>query len=401
MLGGKKTGGMNVYVNEVGRELGRRGIPTDIFTRAESPDQVGQVVEYSPNARVIYLPCGDPTPLDTAQIALHLHEFRDGLERYVKVQGLKYDAIYSHYWMSGWVAIQVRKRWGVPVAQMFHTLGRMKNRIELSPNPLQEDVRVRGESQVMAHVDRIIAATPAEQYQLLLLYRADRRKIDIVPPGVDLSRFYPMDRAQACQKIGWRPDCKHLLFVGRIEPLKGVDNILEALAQLGQTQPALLQNLCLSIIGGNPQNAGEELLRLQYLTQALNLSEVVHFVGAQGQDQLPDYYRAAEALIMPSDYESFGMVALEAMASGTPVIASEVGGLAFLIEDGITGYHVPVRDPLALAERIQSLLASPAQRDAMGHAAAQAAQNYSWAHIVDRLLAVFTMLGTRPKRYSI
>jgi D-inositol-3-phosphate glycosyltransferase len=393
---------MNVYVNEVGRELGRRGIQVDIFTRAESPDQLGQKITYAPNARVIYLPCGPLEPMETNALFIHLNEFREALLAFAEAEGAHYQAIYSHYWLSGWVAMQLRRKWGAPVAQMFHTLGQMKSRIEMNPNQVpSEDARVRGETEVMKHVDRIIAATEAERSQLLLLYRADRRKIDIVPPGVDLARFHPGDRAAAQQAVGWGPEHKNLLFVGRIEPLKGVDNILEALAYLRRHQPQIAKSLCLNIIGGDPQNASGEMARLQSLTARLYLSGQVQFIGARGQDLLPDYYRAAETLIMPSDYESFGMVALEAMASGTPVIASEVGGLAFLIQDGQTGYHVPVREPQVLAQRILQVIEDPSRRAAMGAAAANLAQDYAWSKIVDRLLTVFTMLGTRPQRLQL
>jgi len=395
-LGGSKTGGMNVYVREIAREMGRRGIRVDIFTRVSDPSEQNKVQALFPNVRLVYLPCGAPAPMNPDTVYLHLNEFRDALLDFAKDE--RYDAIYSHYWLSGWVGLQLRVRWRVPMAQMFHTLGRMKNRIALTPS--MDDARVRGESEIIRHAERIIAATPAERAQLLLLYRANRRKIDIVPPGVDLRHFTPGNRAEALANVGWNPARKHLLFVGRIEPLKGIDLIFEALAHIRQHQPALLQNLCLNIVGGDPASQDEEMRRLLVLREMLELGQHIDFIGARGQDTLPDYYRAAEALVMPSDYESFGMVALEAMACGTPVIASEVGGLAFLIEDGKTGFHIPTREPAALAERITALASAPALRDSMGRAAHDAAQGYSWSKIADQLLAVFTMLGTRPRIYT-
>ncbi|MBZ0310292.1 MAG: glycosyltransferase, partial [Anaerolineae bacterium] len=182
-LGGKKTGGMNVYVREVSREMARRGIRVDIFTRASSPEETGKIVELSPFHRLIYLPCGPAQPLDTSVIFLHLGQFKQALEDFVQREGIRYDALYSHYWLSGWVAVQLRKKWGVPVAQMFHTLGHMKNRISDNRRNPDNDIRIRGEMEIIKHVDRIIAATPAEYTQLLMFYCADRRRIDIVPPG--------------------------------------------------------------------------------------------------------------------------------------------------------------------------------------------------------------------------
>lgn len=400
-LGGKKTGGMNVYVREVARDMARRGIRVDIFTRAASPDELGKVLDLSPNHRLIYLPCGPAQPLDTSVIFLHLNQFKKALEDFVEAEHVRYDAIYSHYWLSGWVAIQLRKKWDAPVAQMFHTLGHMKNRIADNRRNPDNDIRIRGETEIVKITDRIIAATPAEYTQLLMLYRADRRKIDIVPPGVDLKRFSPADPVEARRKIGIDEACKLLLFVGRIEPLKAVDTIFDALVEIRNTRPDVLDDLCITIIGGDPIQGDEEMQRLQALREMLDLEKQVRFLGAQSQDILPDFYRAASALIMPSDYESFGMVALEAMACGTPVIASEVGGLAYLVQDGITGYHVPVREPGALAQRIIALLTDTAQQARMGEAAHELAKHYSWSKITDKLLETFAMLGTRPRILSM
>lgn len=399
-LGGKKTGGMNVYVYEVAREMARRGIDVDIFTRVASPDDIGRIEQVQDHMRVIFMPCGMPVPLSPDEIFMHVNEFCKAALYFAQRHRIQYDFIYSHYWLSGWVALQLKQAWRIPVAQMFHTLGRMKNRIADNPT-LADDVRITGETQVMAGVDRIIAATPAEQAQLLLLYKADRRIIDIVPPGVDTTRFYPDNRAEAMHKVGWDTHKKHMLFVGRIERLKGVENILEAVNHIRQDNAALAQDIAVHIIGGDPLNAEGEMERLQVLRKALGLQEYVHFIGAKGQDVLPDYYRAAEALIMPSDYESFGMVALEAMASGTPVIASEVGGLAFLIQDAVTGFHVPVREPSILADRITRIVTNPDLRTELGNAAFELAQGYRWGRIVDQLLETFMMLGMRPQIYRL
>ncbi len=389
-LGGKKTGGMNVYIRDLSLELGRRGIYVDIYTRIAEPEQP-RIVVMGDTVRVIHVSAGPPRFLGSSTIYPHLPEFITGVLAFAAAQRVQYDVIYSHYWLSGWVAHELRAQWHVPVVQMFHTLGRMKNRIAQDPGQVEADIRIFTETDTISWADRLIAATPAERAQLLWLYRADRRKIEIVPPGVDLDRFAPVDKADAKRQIGIPEDDRLLLFVGRIEPLKGVDNILRAVALLHERQPALLRDVCAVVIGGNVEDAApdDEITRLMALREELDVGDRVRFLGARDQDVLPYYYNAAEALIMPSDYESFGMVALEAMACGTPVIASEVGGLAFLVQDGVNGFHVPTREPAALAERIAYLLETPERHEAIRRAARRTAEAYGWPVIVDRLLALF------------
>lgn len=394
-LGGKKTGGMNVYVREIARFLGQLGVAVDVFTREDSPEAAGQVIPFANNARLVYLPAGPAHYLDTGAIYPHLTEFLSAMTAFIQVNAICYDLIFSHYWLSGWVALELKAQLGLPVVQMFHTLGRMKDRIadEERPDdaawiPLAErNVRVAVESDIMQRADRLIAATPAERIQMLWLYRADRRRIEIVPPGVDIEHFYPKDHQIARQMVGVPNNRQLMLFVGRIEPLKGIDTILEALALLLQDHPDDLQKMSLHVVGGDVREPEIERLRLR--CKSLGLKDIIEFVGARDHNALPDYYNAAEALIMPSDYESFGMVALEAMACGTPVIASQVGGLAFLIQDEETGRHVPVRDPSALAQAIHGLLTDAQQRAILGQQARTAALSYSWPTIVQQLLSVF------------
>jgi D-inositol-3-phosphate glycosyltransferase len=389
-LGGKKTGGMNVYVRDLGRELGRRGVQVDVFTRSADPC-VSYVKPLGPQARVVHLVAGPEVYLSSDEIHPYLPEFVENVLAFAAREGITYDVIFSHYWLSGWVAHELRAQWGTPVVQMFHTLGRMKNRIAHKLNQQETDIRIFTETDIMSWADRLVAATPAERAQMLWLYRADRRKIEIIPPGVDLERFYPLPKAEAQARVGISPGRRMLLFVGRIEPLKGIDNMLHAVALLRDRDPALLDDVCVCVIGGE-LSGGEpdaEIARLMALRDQLGLHEHITFLGARDQDVLPYYYCAAEALIMPSDYESFGMVALEAMACGTPVIASEIGGLAFLVEDGVNGFHVPTREPAALADRIRTLLTDAHCRARISSAAQQTAQHYGWPLIADRLLAVF------------
>ncbi len=241
----------------------------------------------------------------------------------------------------------------------------------------------------MRLADRIIAATPAELAQLQWLYQADIRKIVVIPPGVDISHFYPIPVDEAKAFIGV-PPCDHvLLFVGRIEPLKGIDTLIEALAIMRRDNVIV----CLSVIGGNPDTDQDdihsEMARLQILREKYGLEDLVAFLGSRSQDTLPYYYSAADAVVVPSHYESFGLVALEAMACGTPVVASQVGGLAFLIQDGVTGYTVPVDDPRILAERLTMLINNPELRKSLGERAASTAREYRWQRIADAVLKVY------------
>lgn len=395
-LGGKKTGGMNVYIRDLSRELGRRGIYVDVFTRSEDP-AAPHVADLGENARVIHVSTGPEQPMGTAEIYAYLPEFVENVTAFAQDNALRYDIIFSHYWLSGWAAHELRAQWRIPVVQMFHTLGQMKNRIAQAPQHLETGIRIFTEMDIMSWADALIAATPAERDQLLWLYRADRRKITIIPPGVDLQRFQSLPPEQARARIGLPDGVKMLLFVGRIEPLKGVDTILRAVTLLRGENPHLLDKLWISVIGGGGEDEtpDAEMARLKDLREQLGLRDLVTFLGARDQDTLQYYYGAAEALIMPSDYESFGMVALEAMACGTPVIASEVGGLAFLVQDGVTGFHVPNRDPEALAGAIRTILTDSERRLAMGQAAQHLAQEYGWPIIADRLLAVFEKLSQK------
>jgi D-inositol-3-phosphate glycosyltransferase len=276
---------------------------------------------------------------------------------------------------------------------MFHTLSLMKNRIAQSPEEMEGEYRTNGERRVLQMADRIIAPTLAEQAQLYFLYQADVSKIDIIPPGVDIDHFYPIPPDEAREAINLPVNERMLLFVGRIEPLKGLDTLLRAIAAMRKAGIHCQVPHYLAVVGGDPSATGEnlssEMIRLQSLCSELGLNDMVLFLGKRDQASLPYYYSAADVLIMPSHYESFGMVALEAMACGTPVVASKVGGLAFLVVDGETGFVVPDNDPIALSEKLTLLLTNPELREQLGQQAAAYARHYAWENIVARLINTF------------
>lgn len=394
-LGGKKTGGMNVYVRDLSRELGRQGIKVDVFTRSQNDCEPLIRHDLGFGGRVIHIPAGPEKPMPVAMIEAYLDEFTQGVLDFASEEDAQYDIIHSHYWLSGLVAEKLRDAWnGVPIVHMFHTLGHMKNKIAANPRQRVPEARIQGERRVIETVDRLVAATPAEENQLIELYHANPDKISILPPGVDLKRFKPMDKQTAKKTVGIPCGNKNIVFAGRIEPLKGIDTMLQAMSLIQKRYPKAVENCCMAIIGGDPwaDDLDEEMLRLQALREELNIHDLVTFLGAKDQETLPNYFAAAEMVIMPSHYESFGMVALEAMAMGTPVIASEVGGLAHLVKDGLTGFHVPSRDPEALAERIFTLLENEACRHHLGRQARLYASAYAWPKIVVQMKELYQEL---------
>jgi D-inositol-3-phosphate glycosyltransferase len=326
-----------------------------------------------------------------------------GVVAFAESEEAQYDLIHSHYWLSGLVAEKLRQAWrpdnpaAIPIVQMFHTLGHMKNRIAQSEAERAPQSRIDGECRVIDLADRVIAATTAEYAQLHWLYGADMAKIAVIPPGVDLERFVPIPKDTAKGRAGIPQEHQMILFAGRVEPLKGIDTLLKAMALIQKHCPDTVENVCVAIIGGDPwaETPDAEMARLKEMRMELGMESLVTFLGAKDQDILPNYYAAAEMVIMPSHYESFGMVALEAMATGTPVIASEVGGLAFLVRDGENGFLVPSRDPEALAERIFTLLNDPNCRRQLGQQARQHAQKYAWPNIVEQMLEVYRDVGKR------
>lgn len=404
-LGGKDTGGMNVFVREAARELGRRGIVTDIFTRSQSAQALRIDPRLGPNVRVIHVPAGPEAPVPKNDLYQHVPQFTEWMCRFASSESRidsalgtrNYDVVHANYWLSGLVAEELRQCWGVKFAMTFHTLAELKNQIAQTSADMESDTRLRAECHLCGVADRITANTPVEKQQLVRFYGAGSSRIRIVPPGVDLSRFHPIEQGYAKSVIGIPANQRMILFTGRIERLKGIDNLFRAMAILRQRRADWdWTRVCVSVIGGDPSEEGlrenGEMARLHELRDELGLSDLIAFLGARDQDTLQYYYAAANVLVMPSHYESFGMVALEAMACGTPVIASDVGGLSALVQDGKTGFRVKVNDPDALAKAVERLMDNEARRRRMGHSAACYAEDYSWQKVVDKLVGVYEEL---------
>jgi D-inositol-3-phosphate glycosyltransferase len=389
-LGGKETGGMNVYVRDLSRELDRRGVQVDVFTRSQNPHLPHVMHRLGLQGKVVHIPAGPEEPYDKRLVYNYLDEFTQGVLEFARREGASYDVIHSHYWLSGLVAERLREIWDLPVVHMFHTLAHMKNMIAQGEAEREPELRLQMEEHVVTLADRLVAATPVEQDQLLRFYSADPDRIAIIPPGVDILRFHPIQPEMAKEAVGVPSDRRMVLFVGRIEPLKGVDTLLRAIALCGAVCPEWVRCLWVAIIGGNPDtNDNAEMERLKTLRQELGIGEVVTFLGAREQDTLQYYYSAADVVVVPSHYESFGMVALEAMACGAPVVASDVGGLSYLVKDGQTGFHVPNGNPAALAEKMTCLVEDDALRTQLSRQAVAYARQYAWENIAGQVLEVY------------
>lgn len=394
-LGGKETGGMNVYVRELARELAARGHCVDIFTRSQDPRVPHEVPGLEIGARVFHVPAGPEEPYDKHRLFDYLPEFVDGVRSIIEYEDLRYDVYHSHYWLSGWVARELQKSHPAPIVQMFHTLGIMKNRVARRGYDRETERRIAIEREIMQFADRIVAATPRDCQQMIELYDAPSNKIVVIPPGVDLKLFHPIPQTNPTDF--YPPDKDHtVLFVGRIDPIKGIDVWFRAMALVVEENPALRGHLCVCLVGGDVDEEAPpdtEIARLQALKEELGIGDLVTFLGRRSQEALPYYYATADVVVMPSLYESFGMVALEAMACGTPVVASDVGGLSFVVRDGETGYLVPENDPYILAATIGCLLRDPQLRRRLGARGIEVAREYAWSRVADKIEELYASLS--------
>ncbi len=388
-LGGRDTGGMNVYVREVAAELGDLGIAVDVFTRRSDRD-TPRVEEFAPGARLIQIDAGPPRRIEKEEMIGLTRQFAEGVMTFCDVEELTYDLIHSHYWLSAEAGEPIADRWGVPHVAMFHTLGDVKLRARASEEEPEE--RLESERRIVHRLDRIVAATRHEQQLLRQIYRVPAERITVIPLGVNLDRFAPADRAAARAELGIDDEERILLAIGRIQPLKGLDILIRSLAEVTDRD-----GISLWIIGGDDR-AADEISRLRALAEEFSVASMVRFVGPVEHEALPDYYNAADVVVMPSFYESFGLVAVEAMASGVPVVASRVGGLSSTVSDGRTGYLIPWRCPEPFAEKIELLLRNEQLRSSLGSAAVDRMQMYSWPEISRQLCALYEDLtsGEHP-----
>lgn len=382
------SGGMNVYIRAVAERLAAQGVHVDVFTRCRGRG-VPEVEEVVPGSRVIQVQAGPCAPVPKEDLPRLVPAFLGGVLARERREHPGYDVVHSHYWLSGWVGQSTREVWGVPLVASFHTLGKVKNHSLALGEPPEPPGRLNGEQRLIDEADRILSHTPTEAAHLVGLYGADPRRIRIVPPGVDHSLFFPRRREEARARLHLA-GARLLLFVGRLQPHKGPDIALLSLAEAVARDPAAMRDVVLAVVGG-PSGVGgpEQLARLMDLAGTAGVGDRVLFLPPQPQSRLADLYSAAELVLVPSRTESFGLVALEAQACGTPVVAARAGGLRHVVADGRTGFLVTGHDPSAYAERILDLLRDPRGARRMGRAGAAHALHFSWDTTAAEVLSVY------------
>ncbi|WP_239460166.1 D-inositol-3-phosphate glycosyltransferase [Nocardioides daejeonensis] len=383
------AGGMNVYVLELSRRLAGRGIEVDIFTRATS-SRLDPVVRVDDGILVRHVAAGPFEGLSKAELPGQMCVFaREVLRTEAGLLPGHYDAVHSHYWLSGQVGALARDRWGVPLVHSMHTMAKVKNEALAHGDTPEPAARVLGEEQVVAAADALIANTDLEAKQLINLYDAAPDRVEVVHPGVDLARFCPQPRADVRRELGLPDDAHVLLFAGRIQPLKAPDVLLRAVAVLLAEEPALRSRVVVPVVGGPSGSGLEHPTALADLAVELGIDDVVRFVPPVSQDELARWCAAATLVAVPSHNESFGLVAVEAQATGTPVIAAAVGGLTTVVRDGRSGLLVETHEPRDWAAAIRSLLADDELRQRLAAGALVQAREFSWERTAEATLEVY------------
>jgi len=389
-LGKGKAGGMNAYVLAMGREFAGRGIEVDCFTRIQDPD-TATAVQDGPGMRVISLAAGPAVPLPPPALISYLPEFRAGAAAFQEREGRAYDLLHAHYYLSGWAGLRLKQSWRIPLLFMFHTIGPLKDAVAREGEDREPLFRRQIEEEVSNGADLIIASNPHERDSIRGLYRVAEEKVAVLPCGVDTTLFRPSDQREARTRLGLPPG-KILLFVGRMEAVKGIDLLWQAMARLRSAAdlpsgffPKLI------LIGG--EGSGD---RWRAQATQLGLDPFVLFLGAQPHREMPLYYAACDALVMPSRYESFGIVALEAAACGRPVIATSVGGLPYAVSEDRTALLVPGNDVEALASAIQRILSDEGLANSLGQEGRRWAETFSWSNISDRMLSIYERALAMP-----
>lgn len=389
LLGSTDAGGQNVYIDQLSRHLAMRGHSVDVFTRRDNRE-LPEVIEWAEGVRVINLRAGPTRFLPKDDLWPLMPEFRDAMLRFMLRDGARYDLLHGNFWMSGWVATDLRHRLAIPAVQIFHATGKTKQREQGAADTSPTD-RIAAELQIVRHVDRLIAQCPAERAELIEEYAADPSIIHLIPSAVNTERFRPVERNAARQRLGLHADDLLITYVGRVIPRKDIRNVVRALALLARRTDLPIKLL---VVGGESPEPDPavtpEIGVLQRLADELGVSDRIVFTGRRQPEVLRDYYGAGDVAVTTPWYEPFGLTPLEAMACGRPVVGSAVGGISFTIKDGATGYLVPPRDPEALADRVERLLIDRVLREGMGHAArARVEREFTWAKVAQRTAALY------------
>ncbi len=377
--GGKDAGGMNIYIREVVEKLTNSKVEVDVFTRDH--DRKNEIEGQFSNVNVNYIKAGESS-IDKVGIFDHIDQFVEGVNEFKKIKNIKYDLIFAHYWLSGVASLKLKKFWNVPVITIFHTMQEIKQ--EAFPFNVDDPQRETQEKIVSQESDALVVWSKHEKNFIVSNYKVEPKKIYIIPPGVDLELFKPIDQKEAREEINIQNDLKVILFVGRLERLKGLDTLLEALSMIDQEKINLL------VVGGLYNIS--EVSRLKKICSDFNLLEKVHFIGSINRNDLKYYYNSSDICVLPSYYESFGLSALEAAACGVPVVASKKGGLSSIVIDKKTGYLLQWRCPGPFVEKLEILLKSKDLRESMGKNARQHAEKLNWDESVNSLKQLFYKL---------
>jgi D-inositol-3-phosphate glycosyltransferase len=381
-LEGKETGGMNVYVLELSRALARAGNHVDVYTRShETTDALITATE--PNLRVMHLVAGPQTQIPKKRLVKFIPDFVRAYESFIHKEGIAYDIEHAHYYLSGLVALASRR----PFVMSFHTLGLMKNLVARDTAERESSTRIRAEFTLMKRASLILASSESDRAYMEYLYDVPDENIVVVSPGIDTELFHPMEKTAARVHIHANPAHKIVLFVGRIEPLKGIDTLIYAIKILKKQNPD--ETICLWIVGGDISEDSarwpKTLKELATLQKTLSLATSVRFVGRQKQTELPYYYNAADVVVIPSHYESFGMAALEAIGCGVPVITTNVAGISSLLNDEYMSSITSVNNPLLLASQIQKILSHRPEANQTKIVISE----HRWSIVADRMLSVY------------
>ncbi|MFL5626839.1 MAG: glycosyltransferase [Ktedonobacteraceae bacterium] len=382
----KDAGGMNVYIRALANELGNRRISVDIFTRWTNT-YTPRIVQLSPFVRVIHIKAGPQSTVHKNDLYQYMPTFIQQIDEFSRTEATQYDVVHSHYWLSGVAGHKLAQMWDVPHVTMFHTLARLKQLA--NPNVPEPYLRMEMEQQLIHCADCIIAPTTEERTQLIRYCGATPNQVEVIPCGVDLNLFTAQDKQQARKKLGLKRHQPTLLFVGRLDPFKGPDLLLRAAAMMAEKAQIL-------IVGGKLQG-DKDVEVLRQLAQDLNIDQRVHFLGACPQDELPLIYSAADVVVVPSYHESFGLVAVEALACGTPVVATRAGGLMSIVRHAETGYLVP-RCPGFFAEKLDTLLGNPALLAQMSRAARPSVLHFSWQNVANQVSRTYDALLTEARQ---